>query len=593
MVYSFNSNILYERLFGLFSICIKFAFVISILSRLRLKEGFFMQLIECGNIKKYYGDKIILDIDNLKIYLKDRIGIVGLNGAGKTTLINILSGRDSADEGWVNRNGSSSLIEQLEYEGHDKINIKIANKFGSSEVWKEYLSGGEKTRFKIAKSFEEESNIIFADEPTSNLDEEGIKLLENKFKEFKGAFVIISHDREFLDKLCNKIIELEDGKIKIYNGNYTSFKAQKEGEMQRKLFEYEQYEKEKRRLDAAIDETKGKVKNMRKAPARMGNSEARLHKMGNQKAKANLDRAVRNMEARIEHLEEKEKPKQLQKIKFDVDISSKLYGKIIISGKNINKAFEHKTIFKAAEFDIYNGSRTALIGPNGSGKTTLIKMIMYKDPSIKVAEGAKIGYFSQDMDILKDDLSIIENVMKDSIYDETFARILLARLLFKREEVYKKVYSLSGGEKVKVSFAKVLLSDINLLILDEPTNYLDIYSLEVVEEALKDYDKTLLFVSHDRRFVKNIANNIMEIQDYSLSTFRGTYDEYMDKKNNVDTSKEEIEKQILVLENRLSELISKLSIPAKKQDTEELDAEYYKVLEQLKIAKKLKAELRA
>lgn len=547
-----------------------------------------MQLIECGNIKKYYGDKTILDIESLKIYTTDRIGIVGLNGAGKTTLINILCGRDNADEGWVNRKGNYSFISQLDCEGYDNINLKIAGKFGLNEVWNEHLSGGEKTRFKIAKCFEEESSIIFADEPTSNLDVEGIELLENKFKAYNGAFVIISHDREFLDTLCNKIIELEDGKLKIYNGNYTRFLQQKHIEKERKQFEYEHYEKEKRRLNRAIDEIKNKVKTMKKAPSRMGNSEARLHKMGNQKAKANLDNSVKNIEARIGHLEEKEKPKELQKIKFDLENNSKLYGKIIISGKNINKVFGHKVIFKAAEFDLYNGSRTALIGPNGSGKTTLIKMIMCKDPSIKISEGAKIGYFSQDMDILNEDLSILENVMKESIYDETFARILLARLLFKREEVHKKVSVLSGGEKVKASFAKVLLSDINLLILDEPTNYLDIYSLEVVEEALKDYDKTLLFVSHDRRFARHIANSFITIDECSLTIFRGGYDEYINKKNeNIDESKEEIEKQIFVLENRLSEVIGKLSMPGKKDVLEELDAEYYKIIKHLKKLKSI------
>lgn len=547
-----------------------------------------MQLIECGNIKKYYGDKTILDIESLKIYSTDRVGIVGLNGAGKTTLINILCGKDNVDEGWVNRKGSYSFISQLDHEGYENINLKIADKFGLSEAWNDYLSGGEKTRFKIAKCFEEESSIIFADEPTSNLDVEGIELLESKFKAYKGALVIISHDREFLDTLCNKIIELEDGKLKIYNGNYSSYVQQKHMEKERKHFEYEQYEKEKKRLDSAIDETKNKVKTMKKAPARMGNSEARLHKMGNQKAKANLDRAVKNIKARIEHLEEKEKPKELQRIKFDIENSSKLYGKIIISGRNINKSLGNKLIFNAAEFDLYNGSRTVLIGPNGSGKTTLIKMIMCKDPSIKISEGAKIGYFSQDMDILKDELSILENVMKESIYDETFARILLARLLFKREEVHKKVSVLSGGEKVKASFAKVLLSDINLLILDEPTNYLDIFSLVVVEEALKSYEKTLLFVSHDRRFTRNIANSFITIDQCSLTTFRGSYDEYINKKNTIiDESKEEIEKQILVFENKLSELIGKLSMPGKNDVIEELDAEYYKTIKYLKKLKSI------
>ena len=205
-----------------------------------------------------------------------------------------------------------------------------------------------------------------------------------------------------------------------------------------------------------------------------------------------MERAVKNVEKRIEHLEVKEKPKVPSSIKLDIQDAGKLHSKIIIEGENLNKAFGEKVIFKEAAFKIYNGSKVALIGPNGSGKSTLIKMIIVGDEAIKTAQGVKIGYFSQEMDILRKDLSIIENVMEGSIYPENFARLLLARLLFKGESIYKKIDVLSGGERVKVSFAKILLADINILILDEPTNYLDINSLEVVEEALSEYDRTLL-----------------------------------------------------------------------------------------------------
>ncbi|MBZ9685915.1 ABC-F type ribosomal protection protein [Clostridium estertheticum] len=542
-----------------------------------------MLLIEGANIKKYYGDKLILHIENLKIYSEDRIGLVGLNGAGKTTLINILCGEAQPDTGLVKRYGSYSVVDQLGSKKYEDIDKKTANKFGTVHNWNNYLSGGEKTRFKMAKCFDSGSDIIFADEPTSNLDMEGIELLCNKFNKYKGALVIISHDREFLDKLCNKILDIEEVKLKEYKGNYTAFKLQKDLEIERGLFEFQQYGKDKKKLEDAINDTKQKVKIMRKAPARMGNSEARLHsKMGNQKAKANLDRAAANMKARIDHLEVKEKPKIIQNIKLDALGNGELYSKIVISGKNISKSFGDKIIFNSTEFDIYNRSRTAIIGANGSGKSTLIKMILEGDISIKTAKGAKIGYFSQDMNILNEELSILENVMENSIYDETFARILLSRLLFKKEEVYKKVKVLSGGERVKASFVKVFLSDINLLILDEPTNYLDIYSLEAVEAALVDYERTLLFVSHDRRFISTIANSILSIEKHKLITARCSYEEYIEKKDNkIDVRAEDFEEETFVLENRLSELIGKLSIPSRRDDLEKLDREYYEVLKQL------------
>jgi macrolide transport system ATP-binding/permease protein len=378
-------------------------------------------------------------------------------------------------------------------------------------------------------------------------------------------------------------MEIDGGKIKTYTGNYTDFKHQKEMERERAEFEYKKYEKEKKKLEASMEQIKEKVKSMKKAPSRMGNSEARLHKMGNQKAKANLDRAVKNIEARLRHLDVKEKPKNIDKIKLDALSTDKLHSKILISGKNISKSFGEKIIFEDAEFDLYNGSKTALIGPNGSGKSTLIKMIMEKDTSLKISSSVKIGYFSQALDILDNKLSIIENVMKDSIYDETFARILLARLLFKRDDIYKRVDVLSGGERVKVSFAKIFLKDINLLILDEPTNYLDIYSMEALEEALKDFSRTILFVSHDRRFVSSIADNIISIENRKLVSFHGIYEEYNEKRaRKNDFSKEEKEKKILVLENKISELIGRLSIPGKKDNVIELDKEYKEALAELK-----------
>jgi len=548
-----------------------------------------MLLIEGRNIKKYYGDKLILNIENIKVYSEDRIGIVGLNGAGKTTLMHILCAESKPDEGWVRTYGSYSIVDQLVPKEYGNIDKKVANKFGIVHTWDSYLSGGEKTRFKMAKCFDKDNDIIFADEPTSNLDVAGIELLDNKFKEYKGGLIIISHDREFIDKICNKILEIEDGKIKNYIGNYTAFKLQKDLEMKRGLFEFHQYTKDKKKLEDAVEDTKKKVKSIKNTPSRMGNSEARLHKMGNQKSKAKLDRNVKNMKARIDHLEVKEKPKEIHCIKLDTLGNGELFSKIVISGKNISKSFRDKIIFNNAGFDIYNGSRTALIGPNGSGKSTLINMIVEGDLSIKTAKGAKIGYFSQDMNILNEDLSVLENVMENSIYDETFARILLSRLLFKKEEVYKKINVLSGGERVKASFVKVFLSDINLLILDEPTNYLDVYSLEVLEAALKDYDRTLLFVSHDRRFVSTVSNSILSIEKHKLITTRSSYLEYLDKKENkIDASEKTLINQIFLLENRMSELINEISRPSRKDDPKKLDTEYYEVLKELQEMKKEK-----
>ncbi len=540
-----------------------------------------MLLVELNNVKKYFGDRLILEIDDLKIYSEDNIGIVGVNGVGKTTLINILSKRLKPDEGYVKLHRRYGYVSQLEDSKSKIISGELASKFGIKTAWNDNMSGGEKTKFKIAEALDLDNLIIFADEPTSNLDMDGIDFIENRFSDYNGSLVIISHDRRFLDKLCNKILEIENGKAKIYNGNYSDYQEQKVQERERAKFEYEKYLKEKKRLEEVINKTKLKSKNIKQAPKRMGNSEARLHKMGGQKAKAGLDNAVKNVRKRIEHLEEKDKPVEQSKIKLDILESSRTYSKILVKGKNINKSFGNNVIFKNANFYVENGSRVALIGPNGCGKSTLINMIMNKEKGIKISKTAKIGYFNQDLNILNKDKSILENVMESSIYSENFARLLLARLLFKGEGVYKKVNMLSGGELVKISFVKILLEDFNMLILDEPTNYLDVASLEVIEEALNEYERTLLFISHDRQFVKSVANQIMTIEDKKINLFKGKYEEFLYRKNK--TIKErEIEEKIILLNNRLSVVMGKLNEPLEKGKKEKLEKEFQQISAEIK-----------
>ena len=537
-----------------------------------------MLLIECKDIRKYYGERFILEIDDFKIYEGDRIGIVGINGSGKTTLLNILSKRLEPDEGYVRSHGSLSYVSQIDSPDKNVLSDEMASRFGVDFCWKESMSGGEKTRFKVAAALEENSDVLFADEPTSNADLESIRLMEDRFSTRNGTLVLISHDRRFLDRLCNRIIEIEDGKVRTYKGNYTEYKEQRDQEIQRAQFEYQEYVNEKKRLQSAIGEIKGKSSSVRQAPRRMGNSEARLHKMGGQRAKASMDSAAKNIEKRIEHMERKDKPREEIKIKFDIPDSSRSHSKILVEGKDLNKSFDKRVIFKDSEFMVENGAKIALVGPNGCGKSTLLKMIMEKEEGIRVAKSAKIGYFSQDLSILNEEMSIIENIMENSIYSETFARIFLARLLFRRETVHKKVKVLSGGERVKVSFAKILMEDFNMLILDEPTNYLDIMSLEVVEEALQGYNRTLLFVSHDRSFIENIADQIMTIETGKIKLYKENYKEYLDGKDRTVDMEEE---QIMILKNRLSELISRISMPANGDDLESLDMEYRNVLEKL------------
>jgi macrolide transport system ATP-binding/permease protein len=534
-----------------------------------------MLKLEIRDLKKYYGDKNILDIDDAKIYANDKIGLVGRNGAGKTTLLKIIKGEIVADTGYVKKYDKLASIDQLECDVKmlDIESKKEKRNFDSPDEYSEVLSGGEKTRMKIVNALGQESGIIIADEPSSNLDMNGVETLVSRLKKYRGALIIVSHDRYLLDEVCNKIVELESGKLKIYEGNYSDYLFQKEAEIKAKTIEYESYEREKKKLESAVLETKNQSKTIRKAPKRMGNSEARLHKMGNQRAKKNLDQKAKAIKKRLEKLEVKEKPMDIESIKLDLKSHESIHSKIILESKSLKYGFGDRVLFDDAKFQIYRGSKIAIMGDNGSGKTTLLRLIEQGHDSIKRSKVLKIGYFRQDLSILDDEKTLLENMKETSDMSETMIRTLLARLLFKRDEVYKKVAVLSGGERVKASFAKLILQDVNLLILDEPTNYLDLDSVKALENVLIDYKGSLVFVSHDRKFVENIATDLLMIENRKLNAFTGTYEEYMKRSKKTDT-KDSLQEELMRVKHQITTILGRLCMPTSDDDVEALDAQY-------------------
>ena len=539
-----------------------------------------MLIGEMNNIKKYYGERLLLNIDSFKLFSEDRIGIVGRNGSGKTTFLNILTGRLIPEEGKVTLREGYSYISQLEPPDGEPLG-EMRSVFQVKTLGEEGRSGGENTRLKLASAMSRRNILLIADEPTSNLDREGVELLQKELKSFQGALLIVSHDREFLDELCTSILEIKDGGIKLYKGNYSKYKLLKEEERKREVFKYESYEKEKKRLEEHIYERKEKVKGIKRTPSRMGNSEARLHKMGGQKAKEGLDRAIKNLEARIERLEVSERPKEIKKAQVDIQNSMEHQNKVIFSSDALNKSFGSKIIFQDAAFAIEGGMKTAIIGTNGSGKTTLINMLIKGEGNIRSSNTLKIGYFKQDLSLLEEDKSLIENIMDSSIYSEAFVRTLLARLLFERADINKRADILSGGERVKGGICKLLVSDFNVLILDEPTNYLDIYSLEALEEALREYRGSIIFVSHDRHFTNTVADRVLAIEDKKLIGFKGGLSEYLEKRNKPKDNRSREEKRML-LENRKAEVIGRLSLSINEEEKKELDKEFKYILESIK-----------
>lgn len=539
-----------------------------------------MLILDIKDLKKYYGERLILNIEELKLYSSDKVGLVGLNGSGKTTLLNIIGKEDIFYEGFIKTTMGPFYIKQLADNLKMESDQKQISKLGLKDKSKEFMSGGELTRLKIAQFITANPKFLLADEPTSNLDFQGINLLLEKLIGLDGCMIIISHDRDLLDKVCNKIIELENGNIKIYEGNYTDYMILKDLEIKNQESEYQKYINEKTRLENIIIGTKIRSSKINGPPKRMGLSEARLHKMGGQKAKRNLDSKVKALESRLDRLDVKSKAKKLETIELDI-ISNEIYSKVVIEGKNVSKNFGKRILFRNSNFQIYNGSKVALIGDNGAGKTTLLKMLLDKSPNINISKRAHIGYFSQDLDILDVNKSILDNVLESSMSEQAEARNMLARLLFKKEDVYKKVHVLSGGERVKVSLAKILLSDFNILILDEPTNYLDINSIEVLEEALLAYEGTLLFVSHDKRLVQSVADSILFIEDNMINTFDGNLSEFNNRKNNGDSKSKDLFNQKILLENKLSNIMGLLSTSENSAEIYDLDLEYNKLLKEL------------
>lgn len=543
-----------------------------------------MLLVKVENLKKYYADKLILDIDKLEILENDKIGLVGSNGQGKTTLLKAILGEIEIDEGYIYLTESYSYISQSENNIEICSDSKEKSLLNAPDRFEEYLSGGEKVKLKIADALSNKKNIIIADEPTSNLDKKSIGVLEEMFKRHEGALLLISHDRRFLDELCTTILELEDGKLKAYKGNYTDYLMQKDEEVKRAYFEYQEYVKEKKRLEKALLHKKSLSDGIRKTPKRMGNSEARLHKMGGQTNKKKLDSNVKAIKSRIDKLEVKNKPKASIEMKIKIQNGMEIISKNLVEIKDMTLKLGNKLLLDNVSFKIKRGKKIALLGDNGCGKSTMIKEILNnKNDNIKINNKVKVGYFDQHQSLLDEAKSVLYNTKVNSSFDESFIRTNLNLFGFKGDDVYKKVKVLSGGEKVKIALCKIILEDNNFLIFDEPTNYLDIKSMEALEKALINTDKTMLIVSHDRVFVSHICNYIIEIKDTKIREFDCNYDEYIINRNKKTPSREsKIKKEnLLVLENRLITIVSMLSIEKDGLKKELYESEYNELLKQI------------
>lgn len=376
------------------------------------------------------------------------------------------------------------------------------------------LSGGQKTRVFLAKLLLEEPDIILLDEPTNHLDLRSIEWLESYLLNYKGAVIIVSHDRYFLDKIVSKVIDIENAEVQMYYGNYSDFSAKKQMLLDAKMKEYLNQQQEIKHQEAVITKLK----------------------------QFNREKSIKRAESRqkqLEKIERVEAPKtHIENMRLSLDIS-KESGKDVLTVHDLSKSFDEKHLFSNINFEIKRGERVAIIGDNGTGKTTLLKIIngLLTPDTGEVIYGSNvsIAYYDQEHQVLHMDKTLFDEI--SDTYPEmnnTQIRNILAAFLFTGEDVYKKIGDLSGGERGRVSLVKLMLSKANFLLLDEPTNHLDILSKDVLESALNSFPGTICYVSHDRYFINKTATRILDLTGNRLLNYIGNYDYYIEKRDAVE-----------------------------------------------------------
>ncbi|GAK04453.1 LOW QUALITY PROTEIN: hypothetical protein JCM19037_2873 [Geomicrobium sp. JCM 19037] len=524
-------------------------------------------LLHARQLSKNYEGQEVFSVESLYVYKGDRIGVVGDNGAGKSTLLSILAGELKEDSGTVERYGNAVYIPQLN-EGDVQPDARLASLWRVPEDDRE-MSGGERTRKKIASAIGQEADVIIADEPTSHLDIQGIEGLERTLKMHRGAVLLTSHDKQLLNEVCTTIWEIENQTVTMYEGNYDAYQQQKQAARVRQNKDYETYAKEKKRLESAIENVQQKSV-VKRRPSRMGNSEARLHKRSARATKAKLNRAAETMHSRIDQLEKKEKPMEHEVIVFDIAEFPKLHSRYAVQFNDCEVKVGNRSLKSQVSGAIKPGQKLAITGANGSGKTTLLNMVARRDSALTVAGPAKLGIFSQQQENLNENETILENVTAKSPYKETFIRNVLARLGFKREDVHKPIAVLSGGERVRASLATVFLHNNNLLLLDEPTNYLDLTTKEALTEVLRSFPGTIIFVSHDRSFVDEVADDELSFANNVPTVSPLSRDE--------QTAHSHTDEDLLAIEMQITETLSKLSVATTEEEKKELDAKFQDLL---------------
>ena len=449
---------------------------------------------------------------------KEKAAIVGVNGSGKTTLLRCILGIEEADEGSI----AFSKEKKMDYLAQQHADIETENEDYDT------LSGGQKTRKRLEEILQEKPDLLILDEPTNHLDIGSIQWLEKVLKRYDGAVLLVSHDRYFLDRIVTKVIDLERGKVRMYQGNYSAYAEKKRQLREAEWKAFQNQQAEIKHQEAVIEKLKqfNREKSIKRAESR------------------------EKMLGKVERLEKPEELENEMKLLFSPRESS---GNDVLMAKELGKSYDGKRLFSHGTFSLQRGEHVALIGDNGTGKTTLLKilngLVQADEGVFRLGSKVKVAYYDQEHAVLHMEKTLFDEI-QDSYPDmnNTKVRNVLAAFLFTGDDVYKRIQDLSGGEQGRVSLAKLMLSDANFLILDEPTNHLDIQGKEVLEEAIRNYEGTVLYVSHDRYFINKTATRIIELFSNRFDNYIGNYDYYIEKKEDVRAYGDSLQKEKMPLE---------------------------------------------
>lgn len=541
-----------------------------------------MLLLSCRGIRKSYGDLDVLKGIDLDINEGEKIGIVGVNGSGKTTLAGLIFGSLGPDGGslrWAAREVKTGFLQQS--------SSCLLNNGEEKEILLEdsdILSGGERTRYALSALLCERPQLLILDEPTNHLDFSGVEWLSAELSGYRGTVIVVSHDRYFMDMTVNRIIELENGLARSYSGNYTFYRQQKKREFEEQTHQYIEQKKRKDMLEEEIERVRMWAAKSHREAGKKGKMAE--NKKGAKEfyriAARKMDKRVKSKVKRLQRMDHEGvgKPLEEASLNFAFDDAGK-HGKRILEAKDLEKGYQGRTLFSNSSFYLLHGDRTGIVGPNGCGKSTLLKLLTGEEEPVSgeiwMSSTADAVYISQDvkdLDPCKRPCDLLEELpgINFGKARQTFASLGIDENMF-----FKKLGCLSQGERMRVKLAMAILGGSGFLILDEPTNHLDLFSRERLEDALDEYEGTILMVSHDRYLLERVCEKLLVFENGCIKAFYGKFGEYLSPVAATASGKKTqyTAEERLLIENRAAAILGKLSSVSRDDlSYPELEAEF-------------------